>query len=131
MANSPRTYAEKLALLKQLQEEIQADRTNQLDSIVKEFTVALESNGFSLQEGADSLARLVPGRGRTAARRSNAASRVSKERAYTIGVKYRNPDGPEEWVPKGRGALPKWVRARIDGLSHDQSVAEFNRLANR
>lgn len=131
MANSPRTYAEKLALLKQLQDEIQADRTNQLDSIIKEFTVALESNGFSLQEGADVLSRLVPSRGRAATRRGSSAPRASKERSYTIGVKYRNPDGPEEWVPKGRGALPKWVRARTEGLSHEQAVAEFNRMANR
>ena len=35
MANSPKTYAEKIALLKQLQEEIQADRVSQLDSIVQ------------------------------------------------------------------------------------------------
>ncbi|MFT4099710.1 MAG: H-NS histone family protein [Burkholderiaceae bacterium] len=130
MANSPRTYAEKLALLKQLQEEIQADRTNQLDSIVKEFTVALESNGFSLQEGSDALSRLFPTRGRASTRRGSGAPRASKERPYTIGVKYRNPNGSDEWVPKGRGALPKWVRSRIDGLSHDQAVAEFNRLAN-
>lgn len=123
------TYAEKLALLKRLQEEIHADRTTQLDALIEEFKAALESNGFSLAEGYEAVSGLVPGKAKRAPRRANGTAKTTT-RPYTVGVKYRNPDGHDVWEAKGRGALPKWIRERTRGMTPEQATAEFNRLAN-
>lgn len=99
------SYAELIALSRQLEQQIAEKRGEELKVLVDGFAKKLEAAGFSVDEGVEALKPYVPqgAQPRTAAK-----------------VLYRDPvNASNAW--SGRGRAPKWLSdLETQGRSRDE-----------
>jgi hypothetical protein len=130
------SYADKVRLIAEMQQEVAAAKVKQIESLAEEFNKALHENGFTLSDALPSLypelMRYAAGRNPVVKRaaRSTTSASVHKNAPWTDGTTYANPTNTAEtWTGGSKGAKPKWLRAIIDGMDDEQQKAKFAELA--
>lgn len=103
------SYAELVALNKQLEQQIYEKRGEELKVLVDGFAKKLEAAGFSVAEGVEALRPYLP--------RSAEVKRAGSGQAPVL---YRDPANPQNtW--SGRGRAAGWLAAYEEqGRSRDE-----------
>lgn len=92
------SYAELIQLSRDLEQQIQAKRTEELKVVVDGFAKKLEASGFTVAEGIEALQPYVT----SASKGKKAAS------GAPVRVMYRDPaNAANTW--SGRGRAAKWL----------------------
>lgn len=105
------SYSELVALSKQLEQQIQEKREEELKVLVDGFAKKLEAAGFSVTEGVEALAPYLPANDK----------RQSRDAGAAAPVLYRDPSVPTN-IWSGRGRAPRWLQ---DYLSTGRNKDEF------
>lgn len=103
------SYAELLALSKELDRQIRAKRGEELKVLADGFAKKIQAAGFSVREAIDELEDY-----------DTPVARTKKRSASTAAPLYRDPANPENtW--SGRGLPAKWLKAyETQGRSREE-----------
>jgi DNA-binding protein H-NS len=121
-------YATLKRLLDDVSAQIAAKRDNELKTLVNGWAQKAMANGLAIAEVISELQTYLPKK--SGAARVAGGAAVKGEKAYKMGVTYRNPNGSETWTGGTKGRQPPWVREAVpETLSHADKVTKYSEMA--
>jgi DNA-binding protein H-NS len=122
-------YATLKRLLDDVGAQIAAKRDNELKTLVNGWAQKAQMNGLTIAEVISEFETYLP-RKSAGTPRAATGSAVKTEKAYKMGVTYRNPNGSESWTGGTKGRQPPWLRELVpDTLSLEEKLRKFADLA--